>query len=182
MARRNGTFGEPFAAKFLLFRGDVEDGRGFTFSSLVPAPPTVMPPRRKGAKESKFERRDREEKEADFRAKGDKWNTLLVKDLPGAWFGLSEESLDWEDESTVRSGVGDDNSMSSQSVMTLDSLKNLKPFMEGLRGILEEFGPVKNLDAVISNRGSGLGGGGRDGDSQVRTALREEQSDERATS
>ncbi|GMI05393.1 hypothetical protein TrVE_jg13649 [Triparma verrucosa] len=152
---RGVNLGHPFGGRFLIFPADITDARGFTFESLVPKVPTAVPPVKPGYKENKWEKKERAEKEEEFNIKGDKWCTLIIKDLPGAWFGLSEESLEWDDQSTIQS-LNDDLSTavstSSQSLATLDSLKNLKPFMGALETTFEEFGAIKNMDAVLSKR------------------------------
>lgn len=63
--------------------------------------------------------------------------------------------MEWDSQSTVQSqndALSTAVSVSSQSIATLDSLKNLKPFMDALKDTFEEFGLVKNLDAVLAKR------------------------------
>ena len=94
----------------------------------------------------------------------DKYNTIIVKKLPGTWFGLNEDLSSWQgsnsnsnpnpnstpDDFTI---AGTPRSLLSTSTnhthFTTSSLKTREPFIKLLKKLFSAYGAVKHLDAVL---------------------------------
>lgn len=82
-----------------------------------------------------------------------KYNTLIIKRLPGSWFGLSEDVNQWEGDSNDAASTSNysisPSLHSNETSLTTNTIRTNGPFLSLLRGVFSAFGAVRHLDAQI---------------------------------